>query len=254
MDDHTLASLKHVTLRIRDQLLLPNTNWQIEKGQHWAILGPNGAGKSTLVRALTGDVAVVRGRISVLNQFERRHTGYVSFEQHQQLIAHEDNRDESLYFSGKIDHGTTAYDMLIDGDSESDARIAEIDRVANKLKIGSLLEKRLRVLSTGEMRKVQIARALINSPKILILDEATSSVDPYTETLIQDALNKAREGRTTIIIAHRLSTIKNANLIIVLDAEKKGIIEKGKHESLLALNGKYKRLLEMQHRDIEEES
>ena len=84
MDDHTVAYLKNVTLRVRDQLLLPNTNWQIEKGQHWAILGPNGAGKSTLVRALTEDVAVVRGRISVLNdKSDRIHTGYVSFEQHQ---------------------------------------------------------------------------------------------------------------------------------------------------------------------------
>jgi len=69
--------------------------------------------------------------------------------------------------------------------------------------------------------------------------------------LIQDALNKARKGRTTIIIAHRLSTIKNADNIIVLSADKKGIIEQGTHESLLELNGKYKRLLEMQHRDIE---
>ncbi len=83
------------------------------------------------------------------------------------------------------------------------------------------------------------------------MDEATSSVDPYTETLIQDALNKARKGRTTIIIAHRLSTIKNADHIIVLNTEKKGIIEEGDHDSLLALNGKYKRLLEMQNRDIE---
>ena len=81
-----------------------------------------------------------------------------------------------------------------------------------------------------------------------------SSVDPCTETLIQDVLNKAREGRTTIIIAHRLLTIKNANLIIVLDLKKKKIIEQGNHKSLLALNGKNKRLLEIQHRDIETKS
>jgi len=105
-------------------------------------------------------------------------------------------------------------------------------------------------ISVGQKQLIAFARALITDPKILILDEATSSVDPYTETLIQDALNKAREGRTTIIIAHRLSTIKNADHIIVLDSEKKNIIEQGDHETLLALNGKYKRLLDMQHRDI----
>ncbi|MFX0023339.1 MAG: ATP-binding cassette domain-containing protein, partial [Candidatus Hermodarchaeota archaeon] len=106
-------------------------------------------------------------------------------------------------------------------------------------------------ISIGQRQLIAFARALITEPKILILDEATSSVDPYTETLIQDALNKARKGRTTIIIAHRLSTIKNANHIIVLNADKKGIIEQGEHDSLIALNGKYKRLLEMQNRDIE---
>ena len=106
-------------------------------------------------------------------------------------------------------------------------------------------------ISIGQRQLIAFARALITDPKILILDEATSSVDPYTETLIQDALNKAREGRTTIIIAHRLSTIKNADLIVVLSADKKGIIEQGDHASLLTFNGKYKRLLEMQHRDVD---
>ena len=86
--------------------------------------------------------------------------------------------------------------------------------------------------------------------KILVLDEATSSVDPYTELLIQDALNKARKGRTTIIIAHRLSTIKNADHIIVLGEENHGILEQGTHKKLIELNGKYKRLIEMQKRDI----
>jgi len=106
-------------------------------------------------------------------------------------------------------------------------------------------------ISIGQRQLIAFARALITDPKILILDEATSSVDPYTETLIQDALNKARKGRTTIIIAHRLSTIKNADQIVVLGSDKHGIVEQGDHESLLALNGKYKRLLEMQRRDIE---
>jgi ABC-type multidrug transport system fused ATPase/permease subunit len=105
-------------------------------------------------------------------------------------------------------------------------------------------------ISIGQRQLIGFARALITDPKILILDEASSSVDPYTETLIQDALNKAREGRTTIIIAHRLSTIKNADHIIVLGAENHGILEEGNHETLLALGGRYKRLLEMQYKDV----
>lgn len=106
-------------------------------------------------------------------------------------------------------------------------------------------------ISIGQRQLIAFARALITDPKILILDEATSSVDPYTETLIQDALDKARKGRTTIIIAHRLSTIKNADHIIVISADKKGVIEEGTHDELMKLDGKYKRLLDMQHREIE---
>ena len=105
-------------------------------------------------------------------------------------------------------------------------------------------------ISIGQRQLIAFARALIIDPRVLILDEATSSVDPYTETLIQDALDKARKGRTTIIIAHRLSTIKNADEIIVISKDKKGIIEQGTHEQLLARDGLYKKLLEMQFREI----
>ncbi|MHA1793734.1 MAG: hypothetical protein ACTSVI_13915, partial [Promethearchaeota archaeon] len=81
-------------------------------------------------------------------------------------------------------------------------------------------------------------------------DEATSSVDPYTEILIQDALDQARQGRTTIIIAHRLSTIKNADWIFVIGKEKRGVLEQGTHEELIEKNGKYRKLLEMQKTDL----
>ena len=117
-------------------------------------------------------------------------------------------------------------------------------------KYDTILKENGSNISIGQRQLIAFARALIRDPKILILDEATSSVDPYTELLIQDALNKARKGRTTIIIAHRLSTIKNADHIIVIGKEKKGILEEGTHEQLIALNGRYKRLLEMQKKDI----
>ncbi|MCK5346766.1 MAG: ABC transporter ATP-binding protein, partial [Candidatus Heimdallarchaeota archaeon] len=93
------------------------------------------------------------------------------------------------------------------------------------------------------------ARVLMVDPKILILDEATSSVDPYTETLIQDALDKAKKGRTTIIIAHRLSTIKNADEIYVL--ENGEFVEHGSHDALMAQKGQYANLVAMQAQDVE---
>ena len=103
-------------------------------------------------------------------------------------------------------------------------------------------------LSVGQRQLIAFARVLMNDPKILILDEATSAVDPYTETLIQDALDKAKEGRTTIIIAHRLSTIKNADEIFVM--EKGKIVEHGSHDELIALNGNYANLVQMQAKNI----
>ncbi|MGD8256859.1 MAG: ATP-binding cassette domain-containing protein [Desulfobacterales bacterium] len=234
MGDHTVAYLKNVTLRVRDQLLLPNTNWQIEKGQHWAILGPNGAGKSTLVRALTQDVAVVRGCISVLNDKSGRiHTGYVSFEQHQQLITREDHRDESRFFSGKIDQGTTAYDMLIDGDSELDCKIADADRFVNKLGIEPLLGKSLRALSNGEMRKVQIARVLINSPQILILDEPFDGLDPVTRRDLTHLINDLMDdSRAVIIVTHRQREIL-PNITHVLGVKNGEVVFQGERKDIL---------------------
>ena len=111
----------------------------------------------------------------------------------------------------------------------------------------TLLVENASNISIGQRQLIAFARALITDPKILILDEATSSIDPYTESLFQDALDQARQDRTTIIIAHRLSTIKNADKIIVLSKDEKGIVEEGTHDELINFpNGKYRRLLEMQ--------
>ena len=103
--EKTVIALDNATIRVRDKLLLPNTSWRIKTNQHWAILGPNGAGKTSLVRALTGEVPVVRGNILPLDNNLRRHQiSCVSFERHQRLIAQEEALDESRYFSGKHNH------------------------------------------------------------------------------------------------------------------------------------------------------
>jgi ABC-type multidrug transport system fused ATPase/permease subunit len=216
-----------------------------------AIVGETGAGKTTVIKLIARFYDTNNGNILIDDIDIKK-------------VRKKDLRDligivpqDAFLFTGSIrDNLLYAYENPTPAEEEKMIEVSKFLGLHNFIetlhkKYDTKLKENASNISIGQRQLIAFARALITDPKILILDEATSSVDPYTETLIQDALNKAREGRTTIIIAHRLSTIKNANLIIVLDSKKKGIIEQGTHENLLALNGKYKRLVEMQHRDIE---
>ncbi len=234
--------------------ILKDFSLKISAGTTLAIVGETGAGKTTLVKLIARFYDVNNGNI-LMDKVNIRN------------VLKKDLRDligivpqDAFLFTGTIRENLLyAYD---DPTSEIEKKMIEVSKFLGLHNFIESLHKKYETklkengsnISIGQRQLIAFARALITDPKILILDEATSSVDPYTETLIQDALNKAREGRTTIIIAHRLSTIKNADLIIVLSTEKKGIIEEGDHENLIAQNGKYKRLLEMQHRDIESDA
>jgi len=234
--------------------ILKDFSLKISAGTTLAIVGETGAGKTTLVKLIARFYDVNNGNI-LIDKVNIRN------------VLKKDLRDligivpqDAFLFTGTIRENLLyAYD---DPTPEIEKKMIEVSKFLGLHNFIESLHKKYETklkengsnISIGQRQLIAFARALITDPKILILDEATSSVDPYTETLIQDALNKAREGRTTIIIAHRLSTIKNADLIIVLSTEKKGIIEEGDHENLIAQNGKYKRLLEMQHRDIESDA
>ena len=234
MKDSVVFKLENITLRVRDTFLLPNTNWQIDKGQHWVILGPNGAGKTSLVKALTGEVPVVRGTIySPHESAQRNHAGYVSFEQHQRLIEREERRDESRFFSGDLNRATTVYEILLESCAAPGSSAIDVEQIAAELKIPSLLEREIRVLSTGEMRKVQIARILINSPEILILDEPFDGLDEASRidlSLIID--NLMDDSRTVILVTHRQREIlPNVSHVLALGDGK--VIFQGKREEIL---------------------
>ena len=234
MEDSIVIKLENATLRVRDSFLLPDTSWQIDKGQHWAVLGPNGAGKTSLVQALTGEVPVVRGKISFfVPSAGARRTGYVSFDQHRRLIEREEKRDESRYFSGKLDRITTVYETLLESCSAFGSGTIDAERLAAELKIQNLLERDIRVLSTGEMRKVQIARVLINSPQILILDEPFDGLDQSArKDLLQIINDLMDDSRTVILVTHRRGEIL-PNISHVLALGTGGIIFQGKREEVL---------------------
>jgi molybdate transport system ATP-binding protein len=205
LNDQTIARLQNVTLRVRDALILPNTCWQIDKGQHWAILGPNGAGKTSLVMALTGDVPVVGGTIRAFDDpANPLKAEYVSFEQHQRLIAREDQRDEFRYFSGDLNPITTVREILFGKDGQSAGMAAEIADALAGLKIQPLLDRGVRALSTGEMRKIQLARILLKQPDVMILDEPFDGLDEISRRdLAQIIGNLMDNTRTVILVTHR---------------------------------------------------
>ena len=230
--------------------VLKDLSIEIPAGITVAIVGETGAGKTTLIKLIARFYDTNNGNILIDGIDIKK-------------VRKKDLRDligivpqDAFLFTGSIkDNLLYTFENPTEADEEKMIEVSKFLGLHNFIetlhkKYDTKLKENASNISIGQRQLIAFARALITDPKILILDEATSSVDPYTETLIQDALNKARKGRTTIIIAHRLSTIKNANLIVVLDSDKKGIVELGNHESLLALNGKYKRLLDMQHTDI----
>ncbi|GAA1398316.1 ABC transporter ATP-binding protein [Catellatospora coxensis] len=236
------VGFEHVSFRYsEDKPLIEDLSLAVEPGQTVAIVGPTGAGKTTLVNLLMRFYEVTGGRITLdgvdiaaMDREDlRSKTGMVL-------------QDTWLF------GGTIADNIAYGADSPTREQIVEaakaahVDRFVRTLPDGyeTVLDEDGTNLSTGERQLITIARAFLAEPSILILDEATSSVDTRTEVLIQRALNSLRSGRTSFVIAHRLSTIRNADVILVM--EHGSIVEHGSHDKLIASGGAYARLYEAQ--------
>ena len=219
----------------------------IEPGTQVAIVGPTGAGKTTMVKLLMRFYDVSSGAI-LLNGYDVRQFSRSELRDSFGMVL----QDTWLY-NGTI-RENIRFGRLGATDDEvlAAAKAAQADHFVRTLPQGydTVLNEEASNISQGQKQLLTIARTIISDPKILILDEATSSVDTRTELLIQRAMDKLTEGRTSFIIAHRLSTIRGADLILVMrDGD---IVETGNHEELLAKGGFYAALYQSQFADMSE--
>jgi ATP-binding cassette, subfamily B, multidrug efflux pump len=232
------VAFENVSFRYKpEQPLIEDLSLAVEPGHTVAIVGPTGAGKTTLVNLLMRFYDVSGGRITLdgvdiatMTRDElRSNVGMVL--------------QDTWLFGGTIAENIAygADDPTTDQITDA-AKMAHADRFIRTLPDGykTVLDEEGSNVSAGEKQLITIARAVLSDPKILVLDEATSSVDTRTEVLIQQAMTSLRSGRTSFVIAHRLSTIRNADVILVMEDGR--IVEQGNHDKLIAEGGAYARL------------
>jgi subfamily B ATP-binding cassette protein MsbA len=238
---HSKIVYKNVSFAYKDTPVLSDVTLEIEKGKTVALVGQSGSGKTTMVDLLPRFYDVSDGRITIdgkdlrdlkLNDL-RNLIGYVN----QEPILFNDSFYNNIAFGIK---DVKEEDVIHAAKIANAHEFIETTDLGYQTRIGDRGDK----LSGGQKQRLSIARAVLNNPPILILDEATSSLDTESERLVQDALEKLMENRTSLVIAHRLSTIKHADLICVM--HKGQIAERGTHDELMKLGGRYKKLHKMQ--------
>ena len=249
-DVHKISNLKNSinfiikSFKYENKNVLQNINFTIKKGQKVALVGHSGGGKTTLADLLPrfydledGEINIDNINIKDIDLFNLRNI--ISIVSQDSILF-----NDSIYNNIKIGNLNATKQDIINAAKAANAHefILKCED-SYQTNIGNSGEK----LSGGQKQRISIARAILKNPEILILDEATSSLDSESENLIQEALTNLMKDRTSLVIAHRLSTIENADNIIVLKEGK--IIEQGSHSSLIAKNGSYKKLHDLQYKN-----
>ncbi|MGB0178046.1 MAG: ABC transporter ATP-binding protein, partial [Owenweeksia sp.] len=229
-----------------DDIILKGISFEVKSGQTLAIVGATGAGKSTIINLLSRFYEIWEGEILVDGQNIKEVT-LSSLRENLAVVL-----QDVFLFSDSIYNNITLNKDIPLNEVQAAAEVIGVDDFIETLpdQYDYNVRERGNMLSVGQRQLLAFLRAYVSNPAVLILDEATSSIDTQSEALIQKAIDKLTEGRTSIIIAHRLATIKKADKILVM--EKGRVVEEGNHTELLALGGYYTRLYEMQFKAEEE--
>jgi subfamily B ATP-binding cassette protein MsbA len=223
--------------------VLKGVSFQSDAGSTTALVGSSGSGKSTILSLVLNFIQPRLGEVLVDGQ-DLRSVRLRDYRSHLGVVL-QDNFlfDGTILENVQFAHPEASIDMI-----REVCRIANADEFIEKFpnNYETIVGERGVKLSGGQRQRIAIARALLADPRILILDEATSSLDSESEALIQEGLRNLRKGRTTFVIAHRLSTIRSADQILVVEAGE--ILERGTHDQLIALDGRYKQLFDKQYR------
>jgi subfamily B ATP-binding cassette protein MsbA len=239
-------TFEHVAFRYsdRDTGVLEDVSFDVAPGEVLALVGPSGAGKTTLVQLIPRFFDPTGGSV-LIDGIDLRDLRVGELRSHIAAVP-----QETQLFSGTITEN-----LLLARPEATETELREAARAANAHDFiesfpdgyETIVGERGIKLSGGQRQRIAIARALLNDPRILILDEATSSLDSEAEVLVQDALERLMQGRTTVVIAHRLSTVRYANRLLVIDQGR--IVQEGTHDSLMAEGGLYADLYALQFRD-----
>jgi subfamily B ATP-binding cassette protein MsbA len=226
-----------------DKPVLKGISFEAEPGTVIALVGSSGSGKSTLAGLAASFLEPDEGRV-IVDGVDLREVVLASYREQLGLVLQND-----FLFDGTIREN-----LLFARSDATDAEIREAARRAHVLEftdrfpdgLDTVIGERGVKLSGGQRQRVTIARAILANPRILVLDEATSSLDTESEALIQESLGELLHGRTTFVIAHRLSTIRRADLILVIEDGQ--VVERGRHDDLIAREGRYHQLYTVQAR------
>ena len=227
----------------KDVPVLKGVSFHAEAGATTALVGSSGSGKSTILSLVLNFIQPTTGKI-LIDGHDLQTVRLRDYRKHLGVVL----QDNFLFDGTILENIRFSNPEASLNEIKSVCRIANADEFIEKFPNGydTVVGERGVKLSGGQRQRIAIARALLANPRVLILDEATSSLDSESEALIQEGLNHLRAGRTTFVIAHRLSTIRSADQILVVEAGE--ILERGTHEQLIAMDGRYKQLYDKQYR------